>query len=55
VGFNITDQQLFRFFIFVRYRGEGVGGHTMRHYISYSKTSRKPMIQLGGKYFTVFS
>jgi hypothetical protein len=25
-------------------------GTTMREYISYSWTSRKPMIQLGGKY-----
>jgi hypothetical protein len=27
----------------------------MVQYISYSKISRKPMIQLGGKYYTIFS
>jgi hypothetical protein len=29
-------------------------GSTMRQYISYSYTSRKPMIQLGGKYCIIF-
>jgi hypothetical protein len=28
---------------------------TMRQYISYSQTSGQPMIQLGGKYWTIFS
>jgi hypothetical protein len=30
-------------------------GSTMRHYISYTWTSRKRVIQLGGKYCTIFS
>jgi hypothetical protein len=43
VVFDITDQLLIRFSAFVRYWREN--GSTMRQYISYSKTSRKPMIQ----------
>jgi hypothetical protein len=42
-----------RSFAFVRYWRRN--GSTMRQYISYSLTSRKPVIQLGGKYCTIFS
>jgi hypothetical protein len=40
MGFDVTDQLLM---------------NSMRQSISYSETSRKPMIQLGGKYCTIFS
>jgi hypothetical protein len=53
VGFNVTDQLLIRFFSFIIL--EKKNGSTMRQYSSYSKTSRKPMIQLGGKCSTIFS
>jgi hypothetical protein len=43
VGFDVTDQLLIRFPAFVRYWEKN--GSTMRQYISYSYTSRKPMIQ----------
>jgi hypothetical protein len=43
VDSNITDQLLIRFSAFVRYWRRI--GSTMRQYISYSLTSRKPMIQ----------
>jgi hypothetical protein len=48
LGFDITDQLLIRSFAFVKYWSRNVS--TTRHYIGYSYTSRKPMIQLGGKY-----
>jgi hypothetical protein len=48
VGFKL----LIRSFAFVRYWRKN--GNTMRQYIIYSKTSKKPMIQLGGKYCTIF-
>jgi hypothetical protein len=54
MGFNVTDELVIRFFSFVRYLRRN--GSTRQHtYISYSQTSRKPMIQLGGKYCTTFS
>jgi hypothetical protein len=53
VGFDVTDQLLIRFSAFVRYWRRD--GSTMRQYISYSKASRKPLIQLGRKYCTIFS
>jgi hypothetical protein len=49
--FDITDKLLIRFFTFDRYRRKK--WNTMRQYISYSYTSRKPMVQLGGKYCTI--
>jgi hypothetical protein len=46
-GFDITDQ------LFIRYwRRNGI---TMKYHISYSQTSKKTMIQLGGKYYIIFS
>jgi hypothetical protein len=50
-AFDVTDQLMIRFFAFVRYWRKN--GSTMRQYISYSQTSRKPTIQLGGKYCPV--
>jgi hypothetical protein len=44
VGFDVTDELLIRFFAFVRYWRKNRS--TMRQYISYSYTSRKPVIQL---------
>jgi hypothetical protein len=44
MGFDLTDQLLIRSFAFVRYWRRN--GSTMRQYISYSYTSRKPMILL---------
>jgi hypothetical protein len=52
-GFNLTVQLLIRFFR-IRQIVEK-NGSTMREYISYSQTSRKPMIQLEGKYCTILS
>jgi hypothetical protein len=52
-GFDVTDKLLIRFLAFIRYSRRNA--NTMRQYISYSYTSRKPMIPLGGKYFTIFS
>jgi hypothetical protein len=43
VGFEVTDQLLIRFSAFVRYWRKS--GTTMRQYISYPWTLRKPMIQ----------
>jgi hypothetical protein len=43
VGFDVTDQLLIRFSTFVRYWRKN--GSTMRQYISYSYTSKKPTIQ----------
>jgi hypothetical protein len=51
VGFDITDELLIRYFALVRNLRKN--GGSMRQYISYSYTSRKLMIQLGGKYFVV--
>jgi hypothetical protein len=48
VGFGITDQLLIRYFAFIRYWKKYES--TMRQCISYSYTSRKPMIWLGEKY-----
>jgi hypothetical protein len=43
VGFDVTDQLLIRFSALVRYWRKN--GSTMRQYISYAYTSKKPMIQ----------
>jgi hypothetical protein len=51
--FDVTDQLLIRLPAFVRYWRKNES--TMRQYISYSQTSRKPMIQYGGKFCTIFS
>jgi hypothetical protein len=48
IGFNVTDQLVIRCFAFGRYWRQNWS--TVRQYISYSCTSRKPMIQLGGKF-----
>jgi hypothetical protein len=53
VGFDVTDQIPIRFSAFVRYWRKNVS--TVRQYISYSLTSREPMIQLERKYCTMFS
>jgi hypothetical protein len=53
VDFNVTDQLLIRFSAFIRYWRKYESA--MKQYISCSWTSRKPMIQLGGKYCAVFS
>jgi hypothetical protein len=58
VGFNVTDQlnRLTTDKIFcIRQILEKKNGSTMRRYISYLQTSKKPKIQLGGKYCTIFS
>jgi hypothetical protein len=52
VWFKVTDLQLIRFFAFIRYWWKN--GSTVSQYISYSYASRKPMIQLGGKYCIIF-
>jgi hypothetical protein len=53
VGYDITDQLLIRF---LHSPDSGKrNGSTLTQYISYSQILRKPMIQLGGKYFTIFS
>jgi hypothetical protein len=51
VGFGIRDQPLIRFS--ASFRCWAKNESTRRQYISYSLTSRKPMIQLGGKYCTI--
>jgi hypothetical protein len=43
IGLDETDQLLIRLSAFVRYWRKNVS--TMRQYISYSWTSRKPMIR----------
>jgi hypothetical protein len=53
VDFDVIDQLLIRYFAFVRYWRKY--GSTMGLYISYLQISVKPMIQLGGKYYTRFS
>jgi hypothetical protein len=47
VGFDETDEPQLKFSAFIRYWRKN--GSTMRQYISYSWTSRKSMIQFGGK------
>jgi hypothetical protein len=53
VGFDVTDQLLIRFSALVRYWKKN--GSTLKQYISYSETSRKPVILSGGKYCKIFS
>jgi hypothetical protein len=52
VDFDVIDQQLIIFSTFGRYWREN--GSIMAQYSSYSQISKKPTIQLGGKY-TIFS
>jgi hypothetical protein len=52
VGFEVTYQLLIRSFAFVGYWR--INRSTMGQYISYLQTLRKLMIQLGGKYCTIF-
>jgi hypothetical protein len=52
VDFDVIGQRLIRSNISVGYWRES--GNIMVKYISYFQISRKPMIQLGGKYYTVF-
>jgi hypothetical protein len=53
VAFGIIDLQLIKFSESCKYWRKS--GSLMVQYISYSLISRKPMIQLGGKYYTIFS
>jgi hypothetical protein len=53
VDFNVIGQQLIRCSISVRCWRKSRS--IMVQYINYLKISRKPMIQLGGKYYTIFS
>jgi hypothetical protein len=53
VDFNVIDQLQIRYFAFVRYWRKNWSA--MGLYISYLEISGKPMIQLGGKYYTTFS
>jgi hypothetical protein len=50
---HITDQRLMRFSISIKYWRKTRS--TMVQYIGYLEISRKPLIQLGTKYYTVFS
>jgi hypothetical protein len=50
---NVINQLLISYSAFVRYWRKNRGA--MEQYISYLQTSRKPMIQLEGKYYTTFS
>jgi hypothetical protein len=43
MGSDVIDERLIRFSAFARYWRKN--GSAMRQYISYSKTSRKPVIQ----------
>jgi hypothetical protein len=52
-GLDVIGQLVIRYFAFVRYWRKN--GSTMGLYIIYLKISVKPMIQLGGKYYTRFS
>jgi hypothetical protein len=47
VGFDLTGKLVIRS---LHSSDTGKNGSTMREYISYSQTSRKPMIQLGELY-----
>jgi hypothetical protein len=51
VDFGVIDQRLITFSIFGRYWRKN--GSIMVQYISYLYISRKPRIQLGGKYYTI--
>jgi hypothetical protein len=53
VDFNITDQLLIIYFEFVTYFIKDK--HSVWQCISYLWTSRKPMIQLGGRSFIIIS
>jgi hypothetical protein len=49
VGFGVTEQALSNF-LHSSDTGEKI---TMKHYISYSRTSRKPMIKSGEKSYNI--
>jgi hypothetical protein len=53
VDFDATVQQVIKFSVSSKYWRKN--GSIMVQYISNSQISRKPMIQLGGKYYTIFS
>jgi hypothetical protein len=52
VGFDVTGQQLIIFSAFVKYSRKN--GSTMGRCISYLQTSRRHMIQLGGRSCIIF-
>jgi hypothetical protein len=49
VDFGITDQLLIRYSTFITHLTKNA--NAMKQYISYSQTSRQPVIQLGGSFF----
>jgi hypothetical protein len=51
--FGVIDKRLIKFSVFGRYWRKN--GSIMAQYIGYSYISRKPAIQLGGRYYTIFS
>jgi hypothetical protein len=53
VDFSVTEQQLIKLSISGRYWRKNRS--IMVQYITYSRISRKPMIHLGGKYYTILS
>jgi hypothetical protein len=53
VDFGIIVQRMIKFSVSGSYWRKN--GSLMVQYINYSYISRKPMIQLGGKYYTIFS
>jgi hypothetical protein len=53
VDFNVMDQQLMKFSISGRYWTKN--GGIMVQCIRYSEIPRGPIIQLGGKYYTIIS
>ena len=55
VDFDWTDQLLITHSAFVKYSYMRKNGTTTRRCISYSQTSRKPMIQIRGRYCTMSS
>ena len=54
VDFDITSQLLIIYSAFIKYLGKK-NGNTMKKCISYLWTSRKLMIQLGGRSYIKFS
>jgi hypothetical protein len=53
VDFDVIGQRLIKSFIFVRYRRRSES--KLVEYISYLQVTRKPMNQLGGKCYIIFS
>jgi hypothetical protein len=52
VGFDVTGQLLIIYFAIVKYLRKT--GNTVRWCISYLQISRKPMVQLDGRYCIIF-